>query len=182
MKKSKAYLYIIVVVALIVIACVYFSFNTVSRDNVRIMATYPETYTDSTYHFSVRYPDDLRLDTFANPSKPGDVVILENTMTGMGMQIVISPFATAGDTAMTAAFIKQNIPDIVMVNPQTIVIGGTGRGVSFLDGTSTTANRQVWFTDAGNFYQITAPAAFDPKLTDMLSTWKWILVSAQPTQ
>lgn len=131
-----------------------------------------QTYANQTYGFSLKYLAGLKTREFADPSGTGDVVLIADFKTGYGMQILITPWTGPAD--LTADYIKTQLPNLQIVEPQTITVGSTGRaasGVSFMDGTGSGANRQIWFAHGGDMYQITSPADFDPVLRDIMGTW-----------
>ena len=135
-------------------------------------ADLPETYVNDTYGFSFDYPAGLATSTFATADGNGQVILIADSLSGSGLQIVITP--SNGPQLITAELIERDIPDITVLDPQPITVGGSGKGLSFLDGTSTAANFQVWFTADGFFYQITAPVGFKPTLEKILGTWQYI--------
>ncbi|MDE2237221.1 MAG: hypothetical protein KGK30_04980 [Elusimicrobia bacterium] len=134
------------------------------------------SYSNPDYRFSLRYPAGLHVSSFANPSGQGDVVLIADLSTGIGMQIVITPYAGSGGAVsdITPAVIKENIPGVDMVDPQEVTLGSLGRGTAFMDGAGPSASRQVWFAAAGHLYQISAPRDFDATLRNILGTWKFL--------
>lgn len=127
-------------------------------------------YTNDAYRFSLKYPAALATSTFSTPDGTGDIVLIDDNKTGLGMQISITPF-DENITALTVDRIKQDVPDLTILESQDVLLGSSGKGVAFLDGTSTSANRQVWFIAGQHLYQITAPVAFDQQLKDVLNSW-----------
>ncbi|OHA41614.1 MAG: hypothetical protein A3G52_00715 [Candidatus Taylorbacteria bacterium RIFCSPLOWO2_12_FULL_43_20] len=128
-----------------------------------------ETYVNEAYRFSIKYPAKLNVSSFESADGSGYVILIADLQTGYGVQIFISPYADSSD--VTAERIRQDVPGITIKNPQEVLLGQTGKGVAFTDGTGVTANRQVWFASKGQLYQLTAPMDFDDTLRRMLDTW-----------
>lgn len=131
-----------------------------------------QTYTDDADHFELKYPSGLTANSFATPDGNGTVVLVADLKTGLGMQVLVTPYT--GPENVTADLIKQQVPDITIVQPQQIAISSSGTsGTAFVDGSGSDAHRQIWFAYNGNLYQITAPLDFDPTLRDIMNTWKF---------
>lgn len=137
-----------------------------------------QTYTNDTYHFTVKYPASSTPNAFANPDTSaaggGDMIVIADDA-GMGAQILVTPFDEPV-TALTVDRIKQDLPDLTILSPQDVLLGpdgANGKGVAFLDGTTTDASRQIWFIAGKHLYQITAPVSFDATLQAMLNTWQF---------
>lgn len=128
------------------------------------------TYRNEAYSFNFKYPEGLIPSSFPNPEFEGDIIILSDNKTGVGMQIIVSPFDEEL-TALTVERIKRDVPDMTIVDPQDVLLGDQGKGVAFLDGTLDSATRNVWFVANGFLYQITSPKVFDGVLKGILNSW-----------
>lgn len=148
---------------------------TVSTDqSVQALLSQPfsEIYTDDAHRFKVSHPVDLVPSSFADDSLGGDVVTITDGL-GNGMQIVITPFDEAIEV-LTAERIKQDQPDLIIRNPQEVILGSSGKGVAFLDAADdASSQRQIWFIAGGSLYQITAPFVADTLVQKMLNTWEF---------
>lgn len=129
-----------------------------------------ETYSDQEHSFTFKYSSDMTVVSFPSPDGVGTVITASSGTEGQGFQIVISPFDEP-ITALTVERIKQDVPDLVILEPQEVLLGSQGKGVAFKDGDGPGAQRQVWFIARGNLYQITAPISFDQILPAILNTW-----------
>ena len=130
-----------------------------------------ETYKNVTYHFSFDYPKGLKPSAFRSPDNSGDVILVADLQTGIGMQIFISPFDEPA-SVFTVERIKKDAPSLIINNPKSFSIG-SGNGVAFFDSNEANANRQVWFVVGKYLYQITAPKRFDNTLQRILNTLKF---------
>lgn len=130
-----------------------------------------ETYKNTTYHFSFDYPKGLKPSAFRSPDNSGDVILVADLQTGIGMQIFITPFDEPS-SVFTIERIKKDAPSLVMINPKSFFVG-SGNGVAFFDGNEADANCQVWFVVGKYLYQITAPKRFDNTLQRILNTLKF---------
>ena len=131
-------------------------------------ATLTETYRNTMYDFSLKYPKGFLTNSFRQGD--ADFVTISDNATGLGVQISITSFDEP-TTNITAERVKQDIPDIVINDPQDVLLGSLGRGIAFVDGSGSEAKRQVWFVARGHLFQLTTPIAFDATLKKMLTTW-----------
>lgn len=136
-----------------------------------------QSYTNSTYKFTLKMPDD-----FVATEIPGDpdgtpyTVILQDQNSN-GVQIVISPFDedTTGSYTLTQVRILQDVPDMQITDPQPLEVGPNYTGLAFksnndaFGGTS----REVWFVFKGNLYQISTYERLDDLLKGIFQTWQF---------
>lgn len=156
---------------MLVIGIVVVSTRSWSTDNkVSSQTGTLETYTDETYHFSLKYPADLKVSSFRNPDDSGDIVLIAGQTAGTGMQVSITPF-DEDTNVLTVERIKADVPNLTIIAPQDVTLGTTGRGVAFFDGSGADAHRQVWFVANKYLYQITAPVSFDGGMKEILNSW-----------
>jgi len=143
--------------------------ETVKADPLKLGNS--KEFSDKTLNFSFRYPSDLNVSRF--PKDEGEVILVQ-TDKGRGFQIMISSFDEPG-SVLTEERIKQDIPDLVIKDVQTLLLGDNGRGLAFIsdnenfDGNS----REVWFIYKNHFYQISTYTNLDPLLQSVLNTWKF---------
>jgi hypothetical protein len=178
----------ICVIVLIAVAC-YYQFNggslvsltstngasfTVqnSEENTKIQQyEYTENYENSKYHFSFKYPKEFKV-TESHQEK-SDVVTIQNTETGLGVQVVISSYGA--DEDITKEKIHADIPDLTINSEQVIQIGTNRKGLAFLSDNPAFGgkSRDVWFIYGGNLYQISTYASQDALLKGVFSNWKF---------
>ncbi|HAT68844.1 MAG TPA: hypothetical protein DCS20_04505 [Candidatus Yonathbacteria bacterium] len=131
------------------------------------------TYTDTDYGFSFSAPQGYSASSFSDVEDTKTILLGSDTDRS-SLQVFVSAFDE--DIVLTVERINQEMPDLVVLDPQK-VSAGEAEGVSFgstnaLD----TESREVWFVYKGNLYQISAPInkQTSPELFDaIIKTWKW---------
>ncbi len=132
-----------------------------------------ETYKNDKYRFSLKHPVDLTASSFTDETVGGEVVTVADESTGMGMQIVITPFDEEL-VVLTPDRIKKDQPELVIRGAQEVILGAHGKGVAFLDAEKDEeSHRQIWFIASKHLYQITAPFPSDTLVQNMLNTWEF---------
>ena len=141
-----------------------------------------QTYTDSTYGFTFKYPKGYTATSVPNQDSSGATILVQSAEQGgasspSGFEIIISPFGEEM-SVLTVDRIKQDLPDMTINSPQDVVLGdgpSAGKGVAFLsDSPDFNGNsRNVWFIYKKNLYQITTYALDDPLLQAVLNTWQF---------
>lgn len=124
-------------------------------------------YTHSAYGFSFDYPEGLTVSSFEEGG--GEVILAEGKAAGGGFQIYITPFDEPGP--ITAERIRQDLPDMIIHDPQRAAIGGADALIFFSEDPSLGKLREAWFSRGGYLYQVTAPAAFDGELSKIMATF-----------
>ncbi|MDO8668619.1 MAG: hypothetical protein Q7K35_06090 [bacterium] len=132
---------------------------------------YTETYNNSVYGFSFKYPKDFMASDL--PSEGGGVILAQNAAKNIGAQIVISPFDGA-DLDITADYIKSEIPDMKVADPQEVKIGNR-QGLAFTSDNEAFGgdSREIWFVFNGSFYQLSSYAESEGFLKGLFGTWKF---------
>lgn len=182
MKKT----FIVIILIVIVVLVAFFAlnkddgsadstFSTVTNQESAITQAlldgeFSKTYRSEAHKFSVKYPEGLEASSFADESLGADVITIADPASGQGMQIIITPF-DENIAVLTAERIKQDVPDLIIRDPQEVILGSSGKGVAFLDAEDDTANRQIWFIARQSLYQITAPVSSDTLVQKMLNNW-----------
>lgn len=130
------------------------------------------TYVHKKYNFTFNFPSNLKTSNFNEGD--GEQIQFREAK-GDWFQIYITPW-DEGDT-ITPERIKKDIPDIVIKEPQHVIIGpGQKDGVGphaliFLSKDSSLGEtREVWFAMNGNLYQITTYKRLDALVGEVLST------------
>lgn len=147
-----------------------------------------KTYQNSVYKFSLKYPEKFGVAEFSEGGG-AHTVLFQEQGGGGGFQIFISEFDESGP--ITSGRIKKDIPDMVIENPQSVILGGrTSAGGStsqkletlifFSPDSSLSKTREVWFIwpespqPNGNYlYQITSRAEFDAELSKIMATFRF---------
>lgn len=130
-----------------------------------------KTYLNDEHRFSLSMPEDF----IAHETQIGGAtsIALESPR-GDGVQILVSPF-DEDIQALTEDRIRADLPDLAIVEPQTVEIGSQHTGIAFrsdneeFGGTS----REVWFVFRKNLYQISTYEHLDPLLQAIFATWQF---------
>lgn len=137
-------------------------------------------YTNPDYGFSFNYPEGLQISEFGE--EQGRVILV-----GDKFQIYVSAFDEPGP--LTPERIREDLPNIVIENPQVVTLGGktsdVGGKTSDVEERNVTAlvffgrdpslgkTREVWFAYSGYLYQVSSLAEFDAQLSKILKTWQF---------
>lgn len=133
-------------------------------------APFPNTYRNAAYGFSFKYPSSLKVSSTASGSG-GDTILAQDAAEHVGFQVYITPYAGA-DTALTAARVEQDLPNISLRSPQQVTIAGSVPALAFFaTDPSFGESRQVWFIYKGNLYQASTYSSQSPLLGKVLGTW-----------
>ncbi len=102
-------------------------------------------------------------------------VVIQNLEAGVGFQIHIQPI-DEDISVLTLDRIRQDLPDILIENPQEVILGEgdtAGKGVAFMsnDPSFNGRSREVWFVYNKHLYQIRTYAEYDPLVQAVLSSW-----------
>ncbi len=141
-----------------------------------------KSYIDSTYGFSFKYPSGYNVSSTNNPATGGKIIIIQNSSatwapgsaSSSGLQISMQKI-DENLTDLTVLRIHQDLPDLMIGNPQSVTIDSVGHGTAFIsndklfDGSS----REVWFVNNKVLYQLVTYAADDSLAESVLRTWKW---------
>jgi hypothetical protein len=138
----------------------------------RPVSALSETFASTQFGFSFNYPKEFTSSVISDDPSAVTIVVQENEK--RGFQIYISPFNDT-DTIITAERIKQDIPDMVILEPQEVALTEESKGVAFIsqDLEDTSKHREVWFVYKSNLYQITATLEIDELLKAIVNTWKF---------
>lgn len=134
---------------------------------------YTEEYAHPSGEFSFMYPSDFVVTSI--PSGEGEAILVQNTETKIGAQILVTPFE-GEDIDITEAVIRDSISDMDIREPQPVEIGEDRLGLAFLSDNESFggSSREVWFVFRGNLYQISTYADLDPFLQGLFATWKFL--------
>jgi hypothetical protein len=134
---------------------------------------YTKEYKHTNGNFSFMYPVDFTATSI--PSGDGEAVVVQNSKTKVGVQVLITPF-DGEDIDITPEIIKESLSDMKIENPQSVEIGQSRKGLAFLSDNQSFggASREVWFVFRGNLYQISTYSDLDPFLQGLFGTWKFL--------
>ncbi len=134
------------------------------------------TFIHKKYGFSLNFPSDM---TASNFIEGGGEQIQFQGRNGEWFQIYITPWDEPED--ITVDRIKQDIPDIVIQEPQRVVIGprqkegiGPNALIFFSKDSGLGDTREVWFIQNGYLYQITTYKRLDNMLAEILATFQYL--------
>ena len=130
---------------------------------------YGEVFKSDKYKFSLSYPEGLTVTNFSDGN--GETFLFQDSSAKVGFQIYVSPLEDTSVKTITKELILKDIPDMVISEDQPVLIGEGGIGVAFVETSGGEKRRQVWFSMAGNLYQITAPIESDGLLQKVLNGW-----------
>lgn len=126
------------------------------------------TYTNENYKFSFNYPEGIKIDEFDDEN--GRVILV-----GDKFQVFVTAFDESGP--ITAARIRQDLPEMAMENPTETKVAGQ-KALSFIGAGNDFKTAEVWFVwppepyPHGNYlYQVTSPADFDAELSKIMATF-----------
>ena len=144
--------------------------QTRAQTSEKIASTeYSELFKSDKYKFSLSYPEGLTVTNFSDGN--GETFLFQDSSAKVGFQIYVSPLEDTSVKTITKELILKDIPDMVIGEDQPVLIGEGGIGVAFVETSGGEKRRQVWFSMAGNLYQITAPIESDGLLQKVINGW-----------
>lgn len=132
-----------------------------------VPAGYSE-YHNTTYHFSVIYPDNLSASEHTSPS--GAAFSFEDDKNIVGFQVYVQPFS--GSQISEQQF-KQDIPSGVRTDLKDIKIDGAVGAAFYSTDHLLGATREMWFIRNGLLYEVTTFKESDTWLDSIMQTWKF---------
>ncbi|MBP7741439.1 MAG: hypothetical protein KA104_01985 [Candidatus Pacebacteria bacterium] len=180
--RRTLYIPIIAAIALALVAGVVLFFpqlrNLVSKSGAPtvsdIQVQVPpltQKYTNDTLRFTFNYSEGYMVREVA--SETGMSVLIEDQVSGKGVQIYVTPYADS-DTTITQERVENEVGDMSVIDPQPIVLSaGGGEGLAFKsDNPDFGGNsREAWFIVGGHLYQISTYAEYDELLQAIFATW-----------
>ena len=136
-------------------------------------------YMNEKYGFSFMYPVEMTIKSYTELIGEGggarEVILLQRKDKSTGVQILITPFAKK-ELDITEGYIRSNIPDLEIEDPQVIQIGAKRSGLAFITVNKAFGgkSREVWFVYKGNFYQISTYTELDTLLREIFGSWKFM--------
>ena len=194
--KTKTYIYIVsVAIIVIVIGVLVFIWSRGFGQGPTSSSALPvgaAQYSNSDLGFSFQYPAEAAIQE--PPTDGGFMVTVTDAKASESLQIFVTPFSDA-PSVLTADYIKEQVPDLVINNPKQISVGtsvqGTlvqglpsVQGLPLYNGVSFTSTQdnppvlEYWFTTgtgaAEHLYQMTATAGSADLAKEILESFKLI--------
>jgi len=140
------------------------------KEEIEKVALLPEnSYVSQSPAFTFVVPEEHTVGEFEE--RGGTMVVVQNTDTGLGFQVFVTPF-DEDITELTPQRIKQDVPSIVMQNPQQIAVSGN-TGLAFVSQNSAFGkSREVWFVHSGYLYQMSTYIENEALLLKVLETFR----------
>ena len=124
-------------------------------------------YANTTYQFSVFYPDNLAVTEYKEASN-GHTISFESADGTQGFQIYVIPYA---HTQIAESQILLDTHGTATTTPQEIVLSnGTNALAFWSNGGVLGEMREVWFLHGGYLYEVTAYASLDSWLAGIMQT------------
>ncbi|HVZ76271.1 MAG TPA: hypothetical protein VG934_03340 [Candidatus Paceibacterota bacterium] len=125
-------------------------------------------YHNDAYHFSVLYPDNLKVAEQDNGASA--TFTFEDDKNVQGFQLFVQPFS---GTQITDAQFKQDDPSGVRDDPQNFTLDGAS-GVAFYSQDHLLGDtREMWFIRGGFLYEVTTFKEQADWLDQIMQTWKF---------
>jgi hypothetical protein len=189
--KTKKHIFIVVVIAAAIILAFLLwggsknsidgmslfqrrTLNSSGEENTDPSTKKPYLHSDNSFSFMI--PGDFTFSPLTETNDKGEeseTVLFKGNSDARNFQVHISTWDSPEGVTITK--IQQDIPDLVIDNPEQVAVAG-GRGVTFLshDVGSTLITREIWFSYGEKLYQVSTYKDFDQTMVDILSTWKWV--------
>ena len=129
----------------------------------------PLTYKNLQFEFQMDIPLGYTGSSFVEGA--GVTVLIQNTdVTNESFQIYIAPFDEEGE--LSPERIKQDLPGLVITEPQIAIVGGGEKDALIFIGESEEfgKTREVWFVHNGNLYQVIAPLTMEGIVGPIMET------------
>lgn len=134
-------------------------------------------YQNTKYGLTLMLPEDYTVSAFeefigGDTSQKATVLVFRNrTNDDLSFQVYVAPFDELG--SLTAARVQQDLPDLLVEDPERVVIGGGVEALRFLSENETGKTLEVWFSYNNNLYQVTAERGQDGVVGPILETLKF---------
>lgn len=131
-----------------------------------------QMYTNETYGFSFKAPDDFTFGTVPEGLQ-GESVIAMDSDRELQFQIFVQSFDEEGEVP-TAEWIRESLPELRVDGAQEVVLGDGKHALIFrsaIEGEDNT--REVWFARRAHLYQVIGPAKNDTLMATVLSTLRF---------
>lgn len=133
-------------------------------------------YVNTAYYFTFEYPTDMKINSFGEDEKSNVILIQDTTAdkVNRSFQIYMNPFDEVL-AVMTPTRLRRDIPNLVIDNPQEVVLGDSTHALMALSNDPAIGRtREVWIISDGTLYQITAREEADPWIAEVMKSWKFL--------
>ena len=127
-------------------------------------------YRDTTYGFSLFYPQELSVKTY-DEGAGAATIDFQNVQKGEGFQIFIAPYS---GTTVSAQRFKQDEPSGVRNNPTFGLIDGASAASFYSTDPRLGDTYEVWFIHGSYLYEVTTLKPLDAWLQNIMQTWVFI--------
>jgi hypothetical protein len=126
-------------------------------------------YTNDTYHFSLVYPEELKVLEYAE-SGDARTVTFEEVEGKKGFQVYISAYP---DDQITQERIQRDTRNTLEGTPQEAMVGDIRALIFFSRNPLFGRMREVWFIKNGYLFEVTTYADQDTWLAGIMQTWRF---------
>jgi len=173
--KTSLIIVIIVVLGVVAGAFWYFYRPNVNEGQIWATAETQETlpgwegYAHPSLPFAFAHSKELVSNTFQDGES--EIVLLQGPDPNQEIQIVARAFDEPGP--LTVERIQRDVPEMVIDEPQNVLIGSAQIPALLFWSTDNSAGRtrEVWFVQGGYLYQVTTKAENDELLAGIMETW-----------
>ena len=146
--------------------------NDVVPGEVKKLDEENNTFIHKGYGFSLNFPINMTASNFKEGD--GEQIIFQGD-NGDWFQMYVSPWDE--DEDISVARIKQDLPELVISNPQRVVLGpkqaegiGPNALIFYSQDSGLGETREIWFIYESNLYQVTTYKRLDAMVGKILST------------
>jgi hypothetical protein len=137
----------------------------------------PDTkrYVNTAYYFLFEYPADMTITSFGE-DEISNIILIQDTQTetvNRSFQIFMYPFDEPLPV-LTPQRLWQDLPDLIIDQPQEIVLGDGTHALMFLSEVSEIGRtREIYITHNEMIYQITSRVDADPWIANIMNSWEF---------
>lgn len=154
-----------------------------SGDYAKLLRDQGKIYENFDVMFNFLYPPDFTIDEIDD--ERGLTILAQNSAKKAAFQIFLNPFdepafveTSAGKArTLTPARIKKDLPNMVIENPQQVLIGAnknTPALIFFSQDQTLGKTREIWFVGNGHLFQVETFADQDSLIGPVMDTWQFI--------
>jgi hypothetical protein len=127
-------------------------------------------YDNTTYNFSLFYPDDLSLADHVQPDGE-HTAVFDDPAGNKGFQVFIVPYT---ETQITQSRFLLDDPSGVMQEPVDVTVDGVRGTIFFSTNPIMGDTRERWFIRGDYLYEVTTYKPLDTWLADIMKTWQFL--------
>jgi len=141
----------------------------IQSDVAKIQSRLTEKYVNKTLGFGFGHPPGYSASTFSSDPE-STTLLLQHPDKRASLQVVVTQLDEPIN--LTADYIRQELPEYPVNNPEPVRLGGKKRGVVFASQNEKFGqSREIWFTRNQVLYQISSYKAFDPFVKAVFSSF-----------